>query len=91
MSVEFFEGLNVIREGAFFGCKSLKTVEIPKSVIEIADNAFLGCRMLEKAIFLSKDTVKVTHKAFEGCNKLVLRQFHLKNDITPDSLIVLDK
>jgi len=57
--------LEIIPERAFFRCKSLKKVVIPKSVRLIESEAFAFCEALEEVV-LSKDT-EVADGAFGYC------------------------
>ena len=41
------EGVTSIRSGAFWHCKSLKTVKLPSTLTEIAAHAFADCKALE--------------------------------------------
>ena len=49
---EEYEGAKVtaILDGAFKGCKKLKSVEVPNSVTKIGKGAFEGCTSLEKLV-----------------------------------------
>ena len=60
--------LETIPERAFFRCKSLKKVVIPKSVRVIEAEAFAFCEALEEVV-LSKDT-EVADGAFEYCEEV---------------------
>ena len=48
--VELTDGIITICEGAFEDCTALTTVVIPKSVVAIEQNAFLGCKSLQGVI-----------------------------------------
>lgn len=54
---------------AFYNCKTLKTVIIPKSVKTIRENAFDGCSMLEEVKILPGVT-KLGKFAFYRCSSL---------------------
>ena len=32
---------------AFYGCKTLKNIDLPNSIASIGDNAFYGCKTLK--------------------------------------------
>ena len=50
-----FEGTKVIGDWAFYGCESLKSINIPNSVTSIGDSAFEWCDSL-KSIYIPKGT-----------------------------------
>ena len=54
---------------AFKGCTSLKTVEIPNTVISIADSAFNGCTALS-SISIPNSVTQISDYAFRGCESL---------------------
>ena len=61
---DVIEGHVVTSVGSFcFWYKGITSVEIPDSVVEIRDNAFLGCTQLKK-IILSKNLVRIGKYAF---------------------------
>ena len=53
----------------FFGCTSLKEIEIPSSVSLICENAFMDCASLEKVI-LNEGLIEIGNYAFLSCDKL---------------------
>ena len=65
---ETIEGqpVTVIGERAFYGCKGLKQVILPKTVTEIEDYAFAECRQLQKLVF-PDSLVSVGDYAFYNC------------------------
>ena len=52
-----------IDDGAFCGCKSLKTVEIPNGLETIEDYAFAGCKSLEEVTI--PEYVEIGYRAFD--------------------------
>ncbi len=60
------EGINAIRENAFYRCGVVNEVILPASVREIGDRAFYDCVGLDK-ITLSEDLEAIGEQAFEGC------------------------
>eukprot|EP00980_Cylindrotheca_fusiformis_P012794 scaffold3136_cov102-Cylindrotheca_fusiformis.AAC.11 len=66
ISVELPEGLQVIEEELFYGCKSLRTVKIPSSVTEICERAFCYCSRLT-SFDLPHGLLKLGGRAFENC------------------------
>ena len=55
--------------GAFSGCKDLKTMVIPSSVMSIGISAFSGCRGLTTVVIPSSVT-SVGNSAFNGCSSI---------------------
>lgn len=53
----------IIDDGAFCGCKSLKTVEIPNGLETIEDYAFAGCKSLEEVTI--PEYVEIGYRAFD--------------------------
>jgi hypothetical protein len=60
--------LEIIPERAFFRCKSLKKVVIPKSVRVIESEAFAFCEALEEVVF--EGDTKVDESAFKYCGEV---------------------
>ena len=58
-----------IGDNAFQGCTNLKSVTLPKDVVEIGAGAFKGCTSLTKVTLPNKVT-KIGANAFNGCKKL---------------------
>ncbi|MBQ8967386.1 leucine-rich repeat domain-containing protein [Ruminococcus sp.] len=56
--------------GAFFGCCSLESIELPKSLTRIGANAFNGCSRLAKAI-IPDGVSQIGAGAFNGCAELM--------------------
>ena len=55
--------------GAFQGCLALKSIDIPKSVITIGNQAFKGCKNLV-SIIIPQNVTGIDSGAFEGCESL---------------------
>lgn len=68
VDLELPEGLDVIGERAFYGCKAMKTVTFPSTLTEIEAEAFNGCTNLS-GIDLSKCTelTSIGENAFLSC------------------------
>ena len=63
--VRLHEGMEVIGDNAFFGCKALRSVTIPSSVTELGKAAFDSCINLADVEF--KEVLKVIgEQAFAG-------------------------
>ena len=58
-----------IGDNAFYGCTSLKNVEIPDSVKLIGISAFYGCTSLE-SIVIPDGVTSIGNSAFHGCTSL---------------------
>lgn len=55
--------------GACFGCVSLESVELPKSLLRIGSNAFNGCKSLAN-ITIPDNVSQIGAGAFSGCAQL---------------------
>jgi hypothetical protein len=64
-------GVSVIDECAFFGCRGLTTINIPNSVHTIKEYAFAHCKNLTK-IEIPDSVTSINANAFHGCDKLVI-------------------
>lgn len=63
---------NVIRikKNAFKNCKKIRgTVKLEGALVEIGDNAFMGCTKIKKVNF-GKNVKKIGAKAFYGCKSI---------------------
>lgn len=79
-SVIFDSNTVTIGETAFYNCKNLRRIEIPKGVTYIANNAFQGCELLEDVIFeVNSELTEIGAYAFTGCESI-------KAMILPDAL-----
>ena len=63
------EGTEVICDGAFSWCRSLKSVTIPNSVTKIGDGAFSSCDHLQ-SVTIPNSVTKIGDKAFSCCRSL---------------------
>ena len=68
VSIELPESIKVLEEGAFRGCKKLRTVAL-KSVEKIGASAFASCAMLENVDF-SSSLITIDESAFAYCSAL---------------------
>jgi tetratricopeptide (TPR) repeat protein len=71
-------GEGTIGSGAFMGCKSLRNVNIPDSMLSIGAYAFSGCEKLE-SIIIPESVTSIGDYAFSFCNSL-------KNIVIPNSI-----
>ena len=77
------EGVRVICDSAFRGCRSLESITIPNSVISIGSKAFCGCKSLE-SIILPRSVVSIKGNPFvdwNGCLQNESESFIYENDI----------
>ena len=61
------EGVRIICDNAFSGCRSLTGIVIPESVISIGDGAFFFCRFLS-GIIIPNSVASIGDSAFCRCN-----------------------
>ncbi|MDC7294745.1 leucine-rich repeat domain-containing protein [Butyrivibrio sp. DSM 10294] len=69
-------------QGAFENCKSLLTVTLPNTLVEVPVEAFSNCTVLNSVTFgdARGSLSTIGRSAFEGCTKLVsLEFFNVKN------------
>lgn len=63
--------LKEIKNDVFFGCESLKTIYVPKSLVSIGENAFCGAvGLTELKDFVSSQVNKIGACAFKDCKAL---------------------
>ena len=62
------DGLQKIGNGAFFNCKSLKSITLPSTVVEIDNYAFNGCSKLKEVELDGIPQYK--NEAFYNCGAL---------------------
>lgn len=63
------EGLKVVGYSAFYGCRKLRRLNLPDSVVEVDDGAFYGCSSLEE-VRLSPNISVAGEYIFERCINL---------------------
>ena len=63
------DGVTYIGGGVFYGCTSLKSVEIPASVTSIGDFAFMYCTSLE-SVEIPASVTYIGGEVFYGCTSL---------------------
>ena len=63
------DGVTIVGEGAFFGCKSLTSVVIPDGVTTIGYAAFNTCTSLTSVVIPDSVTI-IKSCAFYGCKSL---------------------
>lgn len=84
------EGMRIetISNRAFYGCKSLRSVQLPKYLYAVRDNAFDGCTNLERVIASpeaasSPDGYQIYPYAFAGCTAL-------QEAVFPENVFVME-
>jgi len=73
------EGLQVIDNNVFCGCRLLKNIELPHSLQVIGNFAFQNCISLE-GVDLPKSLVSIGDSAFKGCSNI--KRAHLPTGTT---------
>jgi len=68
-SITILDGVTAICEGAFYGCTSLKQIEIARSVTTIGDYAFASCGALT-SITIPDGATSIGASAFYECSSL---------------------
>ena len=72
------DGTKWIGTGAFAGCDSIEVINIPNSVENIEEHAFMDCDNLRKVI-LNEGLKKIGNYAFDYCRKL--RYINIPNSV----------
>lgn len=65
-SIYFFTGVQLIDEGAFYGCSALKTLNLPVSVTNIGDSAFNSCIAIT-SVKLPEKLLTIGSASFANC------------------------
>ena len=68
-SVQIKEGVQKIGDRAFYNCRSLDSITLPSTVIDIGNDAFNGCSNLREVI-LNDGLKKIGEQAFYNCSSL---------------------
>lgn len=68
-SASIAEGATNLNSMAFWGCTSLKEIEIPNSVKAIGSHAFYGCESLENVV-IGSGVTNIDWYAFSACRSL---------------------
>lgn len=71
------DGVEVIGDNAFYGCKNIEKFTLPQSLTEIGISSFTFCGM--SSIYIPSKVVKIGSNAFSNCN-------NLESFIFPDSI-----
>ena len=69
-SVDLGEDLITIGNNAFYGCRSLKSIEIPASCTKVGDMAFAGCTSL-KTVEYKGGLTSIGFCSFANCSNLI--------------------
>ncbi len=68
-TVEFPEGITMIREGAFMGCSRLESVVLPSTLTVLEGSAFADCTSL-RSVVLPDSLLVVGYDSFRNCSRL---------------------
>ena len=68
-TLEIPEGVEMIREGAFFGCNYLESVVFPSTLKVLEGSAFTDCTSLRSVVF-PDDLSVIGFDSFKGCTRL---------------------
>ena len=68
-NVSFEEGIESVPNYLFRGCKEIKEIVIPDSVISIGERAFQDCTGLTE-VYFPKSLTSIGNSAFSGCSSL---------------------
>jgi len=88
-------GVECVKEKAFFNCNKITTIVCPDSLIKIENHAFQNCTELE-TIIISKSVREIDGRAFDGCGKLKRFEVDPDNgtftsDFDPKGTLLLSK
>lgn len=67
--LEIPNGTTLIKDYAFYNCRSITSVAIPNSITSIGESAFHGCRNLIRA-YIGNSVGKICDFAFANCDSL---------------------
>ena len=67
--IELVDGVYILDNCAFYGCKNLVRIILPDTVTDIRERAFGNCASLE-SIVLPKSLINIGKSIFQGCKKL---------------------
>ena len=79
--LQYFTGLEVINNEAFYNCRNLTQVTFPNSVISIMRRAFSGCHNLT-SVTIPNSVIFIGQTAFGSCN--------LTSIVIPSSVTAID-
>ncbi len=68
-TVEFPEGITMIREGAFMGCGRLESIVLPSTLTVLEGSAFADCTSL-RSVVLPDSLLVVGYDSFRNCSRL---------------------
>ncbi len=78
--LQIIGGANVVTEGAFYGCSSLKDFTVPNSVTQIQENAFSYSGLTRLTFEDKSELEELGYMAFAGCEELVA--INIPNNLT---------
>ncbi len=78
-SIYFFTGVQIIWDAAFYGCKSLKTLNLPRSLMSLGQSAFASCTSIS-AVVLPEKLIAVNNACFAYC--LALERVYIPRTVS---------
>ena len=76
---DVIEGVNGVGGGVFKGCSSLKSINIPKSVVSMGYGMFSYCSSLT-SIHIPEGVTSIEYMVFDGCSSLT--SIHIPESVT---------
>lgn len=64
------DGITKIEQSAFWGCRSITSIEMPNSVADIGDAAFCHCGSLT-SVTMGNNVKNIGDSAFQNCTSLI--------------------
>jgi len=87
-TVDLFDSVTLIDDGAFMDCKNLTELTIPASVTSVGEGVLKGCTALEKLVVLCDPAILPAGFA-EGCT--ALKQVYAAPDATDEQVKALSR
>ena len=70
--LQYFTGLKIIGDRAFYDCKELVSITLPQSVSDIGEDAFTGCRKLALMTMRNATPVAINDQSFPNPTNAIL-------------------
>lgn len=85
-NLEVKEGIKKIKEQAYKGCKTLKTVSLPRSLTDLGASVFEGCQILSSVTYHGDSLIKIGKNVFRGTRFEKEYSKDVKNTSSPCTL-----